>query len=77
MNPSGIRIGIPAMTTRGWKENDFAQLAEILKIGFVIQEKTGKKLIDFVDYLNKNPYELDEIKIKVAQLSNNLPFYTT
>jgi len=24
--PSGIRIGTPAMTTRGWKENDFEKL---------------------------------------------------
>jgi len=35
MNPSGIRIGTPAMTTRGWKEKDFEELgvkmAEIIK----------------------------------------------
>lgn len=81
MNPSGIRIGTPAMTTRGWKENEFIQLAdlldEILKFGLVIQEKTGKKLVDFVDYINKNPYELDDIKFKVAKLTNEFPFYIT
>lgn len=26
MNPSGIRIGTPAMTTRGWKEKEFEEL---------------------------------------------------
>jgi glycine hydroxymethyltransferase len=26
-DPSGLRIGTPAMTTKGWKENDFRQLA--------------------------------------------------
>ncbi|MFA5749832.1 MAG: serine hydroxymethyltransferase [Candidatus Shapirobacteria bacterium] len=35
MNPSGIRIGTPAMTTRGWKEKEFEELgnriAEIIK----------------------------------------------
>lgn len=35
MKPSGIRIGTPAMTTRGWKEKEFEELgkriAEIVK----------------------------------------------
>jgi len=26
--PSGIRIGTPAMTTRGWKEKEFRKLGE-------------------------------------------------
>jgi glycine hydroxymethyltransferase len=34
--PSGIRIGSPAMTTKGWKEKDFEELgkkiAEIIKV---------------------------------------------
>ena len=81
MNPSGIRIGTSAMTTRGWKETEFLELAdlldELLKIGLVIQEKTGKKLVDFVNYLNTTPPELVEIKIKVFKLTNNYPFYKT
>ena len=28
MNPSGIRIGTPAMTTRGWKEKEFEELGK-------------------------------------------------
>jgi len=32
--PSGIRIGTPAMTTRGWKEKDFEQLGD--KINMII-----------------------------------------
>ena len=26
LKPSGIRIGTPAMTTRGWKEKEFAEV---------------------------------------------------
>jgi len=27
-NPSGIRIGTPAMTTKGWKEKEFEEVGE-------------------------------------------------
>jgi len=30
MNPSGIRVGTPAMTTRGYKEADFEKLADTM-----------------------------------------------
>ena len=34
--PSGIRVGTPAMTTRGWKEKDFEELGN--KIAKIIKE---------------------------------------
>jgi len=36
-NPSGIRIGTPAMTTRGWKEKEFEELAN--RIAEIILER--------------------------------------
>ncbi|KAL1488973.1 hypothetical protein ABEB36_014755 [Hypothenemus hampei] len=51
LNPSGIRLGTPALTTRGLKENDIDQVTAFidraLKLGKRIGEKSGPKLVDF------------------------------
>ena len=41
---SGIRIGSPAMTTRGLKEKDFEEIAEI--ICHVLKNKDDKKILN-------------------------------
>lgn len=60
--PGGVRIGTPAMTSRGWKETEFVKLADLLdravKIIQGIQEKVGKKLVDFVPVM-KDPENED------------------
>jgi len=43
MKPSGLRVGTPAMTTRGFKEKDFEKVAEF--IDDVITQKTHPELI--------------------------------
>jgi glycine hydroxymethyltransferase len=65
MNPGGIRIGTPALTTRGFDEQDFEKVAEFLdrgvKIALDIQSKAAsKKLVDFV----KVPPTPEQIKLK-------------
>jgi len=50
--PGGVRLGTPAMTTRGLRENDFDRVAEFLDRGLhlalSIQAQAGsKKLVDF------------------------------
>jgi glycine hydroxymethyltransferase len=54
--PGGVRIGAPAMTTRGMGEADFEWIADILSrivdTAIAIQTKTGKKLVDFIAALD-------------------------
>lgn len=51
LSPGAVRIGTPALTTRGFNEEHFKQVADFLdralKIAIEIQKKVGKKLVDF------------------------------
>lgn len=54
--PSGIRIGSPAMTTRGVKENDYVQIMKFIERATEItnninNKAKGNKLKDFKDAL--------------------------
>ena len=55
MNPGGVRIGTPAMTSRGLKEDDFVAIAgflhEALQLCLEVQEGSGKLLKDFIKVL--------------------------
>lgn len=43
--PSGIRIGTPAMTTRGWKEKDFEKLGERINMIIGVREGIDNKFL--------------------------------
>lgn len=64
LSPGGIRLGAPALTSRGFKEADFVKVVDFLdrgvKIALDIQKKVGKNLKDFVNALHENP----DIKVK-------------
>lgn len=64
MSPGGVRIGAPAMTARGLKEDDFRQIAEFLHRGLQlcheIQQQYGRQLKQFNAGIPNHP--------KVAQL---------
>jgi len=51
LSPGGVRVGMPAMTTRGCTEEDSQQIGEFLhrccNIAIKIQKSHGKKLKDF------------------------------
>jgi glycine hydroxymethyltransferase len=70
ITPGGIRIGTPAVTTRGMKEDDMDKIAEFLdrtiKVSIKLQEKSGKNLNDFIKALGSE----DEIQ-KIAKEVEN------
>jgi glycine hydroxymethyltransferase len=76
VNPGGIRLGTPALTTRGMVESDMEIIAGFLMrsvaIALRIQEKAGKKLVDFVEHL-KDDEEMkacgDEVKAWASTFS--------
>merc|ERR1712232_457970 len=55
LSPGGVRIGAPAMTTRGCTTADFEKIASFLdrccQIALQIQQEKGKKLKDFEEGL--------------------------
>ena len=79
INPGGIRIGTPALTTRGLKESDFIKVGELLNesinLACKIQEKSGKKLNNFKLIL-ENDYseEIQELKNKVVNFVSKYEF---
>lgn len=80
--PGGVRLGSPAMTSRGLVEKDFEQIAAFFdravkitqKIDAQLQAEGKKKLSEFVDYLKtaKNA-EIDTIRAEVEQFCTKFP----
>merc|ERR1712146_819188 len=68
LSPGGVRIGTPAMTTRGCTTEDFKKIAGFLdrcvKIALKVQVEKGKKLKDFEAGLEANP-EIKALKAEV------------
>lgn len=84
LNPGGIRLGTPALTTRGLKENDIEQVAEFIHQGLTltteIKNASGPLLKDFQMKLTTDPdfqrkiYELRQ-KVEDFALKFPLPGY--
>lgn len=75
--PHGLRLGTPAMTTRGFEAREFEQVVEFIdravKIALSINQKaSGKKLRDFKDTLGEGEAfpEIAALKKEVASLSS-------
>ncbi|CAG0892611.1 unnamed protein product [Darwinula stevensoni] len=72
MNPSGIRLGTPALSSRGMKEADMKTVANFIHraitLACEIQGKSGPKLVDFVKLMKED----DAFKGLVAALKQDI-----
>ncbi len=75
MTPGGVRIGVPAVTTRGMVEKDMEVIGEFLdrtaKICINAQNKAGKNLKQFMSSIETDP-ELAKLGKEVEVLIINL-----
>ena len=78
--PSGIRMGVPALTSRGFVEDDFAQVAEFFDRGVHIAKDikaslTSKKLKDFKAALPNDHTNQDVLDLRndVANFAAQFP----
>lgn len=74
LSPGGVRIGTPAMTSRGLVEKDFVQIAEYLHravtICLSIQAEHGKILKDFKKGLVQNK-DIENLRAEVEKFATS------
>lgn len=78
LNPSGIRLGTPAMTSRGFVESDFKFVADTLNnicnLAIKIQQKSpSSKLVDFMKTSESYVMEIHTIKHNVGSYCSQFP----
>ncbi|KAG1675894.1 hypothetical protein FOA52_001551 [Chlamydomonas sp. UWO 241] len=78
--PGGLRMGTPALTSRGFIETDFEKVAGFVDRGVTITQnikaKLGAKakLADFRDYVNAEvPVEIKDLKAEVEAFAMQFP----
>ncbi|XP_030569220.1 serine hydroxymethyltransferase, mitochondrial isoform X2 [Drosophila novamexicana] len=81
LNPSGVRLGTPALTTRGLLEKDMEQVVAFIDAALKIGAEAAKavsspKLVDYTKTLNENPaikQQLSELHKCVKKFSVTFP----
>ncbi len=77
LSPGGVRIGAPAMTTRGCTEEDFRIIGGFLdrccQIALKIQSEKGKKLKDFEAAIPQNA-EVQTLKKEVEEWASKFGY---
>ncbi|BAM38882.1 serine hydroxymethyltransferase [Theileria orientalis strain Shintoku] len=77
LNPSGIRLGTPALVSRGAKREDMEFVAEALSkavdICVKVQAQKGKKLVDFKVGLEENE-EVLKLRSEVVEWVSKFPY---
>ncbi|XP_061173931.1 serine hydroxymethyltransferase, mitochondrial-like [Saccostrea echinata] len=79
MTPGGLRIGAPAMTSRGMKEKDFEKIVEFLDHGVQIginAKKYSKTLKEFRHVVIANEdlqAQIDRVRAEVTEFASQFP----
>ena len=63
LKSSGVRIGTPAMTTKGWKEDDFRKLSKVI-IDYLKEVKEGTQEAVREDYIEKVEKIINDVKAR-------------
>lgn len=80
--PGGIRIGSPAMTTRGFTEREFVATANLIHEGVQItleakKSVLGSKLQDFLKFVKSSDFPLmdkvSDLQRRVEALTSQFP----
>jgi len=77
--PGGIRVGTPALTTRGLEEAHFDQVAEFIHRGVGVAKEinssgVGKKLVDFKAALKAQKWDsLEALRTDVEAFASQFP----
>jgi len=78
LSPGGVRIGSPAMTTRGCTKEDFDTIGLFLdrcaQIALTVQKSHGKKLVDFEKGLTNDNKELVQLRTEIEAWSRKFAF---
>jgi len=78
LSPGGVRIGSPAMTTRGCTSDDFEKIGEFLdrccSIALAVQKSHGKKLVDFEKGLTDENKDVVQLRSEVQEWSIKFGF---
>ena len=78
VSPGGVRLGTPALTTRGFVETHFEQIAEFIheaiKLTIKIQDCSESKLIKhFLESMPKYQKEINALKENVENFAKSFP----
>jgi glycine hydroxymethyltransferase len=78
--PSGVRIGTPALTSRGLVEKDFTQVANFIDRGIAVaalinkEKGADQKLVTFVEALTKKEWpEMHALRSDVSAFAQKFP----
>ncbi|EDK46754.1 serine hydroxymethyltransferase [Acetobacter pasteurianus] len=79
--PGGVRIGAPAMTTRGLGEEDFKRIVDYIDFAVNFAKKTqeslpkdANKLKDFKNkILNESDETLEKVKLEISEWAGSFP----